>query len=28
VLVLARRLACHGKRLWTRRYIQKTIPTS
>ena len=28
VLVLARRLAGHGKRLWTRRYIQKTIPTS
>jgi len=28
VLVAARRLAAHGKRLWTRRYIQKTIPTS
>jgi len=28
VLVLARRLAGQGKRLWTRRYIQKTIPTS
>src|SRR5436190_22533186 len=30
VLVLAglQRLAVHGKRLWTRRYIQKTIPTS
>jgi sulfoxide reductase heme-binding subunit YedZ len=30
VVVLAgvRRLAAHGKRLWTRRYIQRTIPTS
>ena len=28
VLVLARRLAGHGKRRWTERYIQKTIPTS
>jgi sulfoxide reductase heme-binding subunit YedZ len=28
VLVLARRLAGHGKRLWTGRYIRKTIPTS
>lgn len=27
-LAAARRLASHGKRLWTRRYIQKTIPTS
>jgi sulfoxide reductase heme-binding subunit YedZ len=27
-LVALRRLAAHGKRLWTRRYIQKTIPTS
>jgi len=27
-LVALRRLAVHGKRLWTRRYIQKTIPTS
>ncbi|HYD07737.1 MAG TPA: ferric reductase-like transmembrane domain-containing protein, partial [Reyranella sp.] len=28
LLVALRRLAAHGKRLWTRRYIQKTIPTS
>jgi sulfoxide reductase heme-binding subunit YedZ len=28
VLVAARRLAIYGKRLWTRRYIQRTIPTS
>ena len=28
VLAAAWRLASHGKRLWTRRYIQKTIPTS
>src|SRR5689334_23086 len=28
VLVALRRLANHGKRLWTKRYIQKTIPTS
>jgi sulfoxide reductase heme-binding subunit YedZ len=28
VLVAARRLAVQGKRLWTKRYIQKTIPTS
>jgi methionine sulfoxide reductase heme-binding subunit len=28
VLVALRRLAIHGKRLWTKRYIQKTIPTS
>jgi len=27
-LVAIRRLAVLGKRLWTRRYIQKTIPTS
>ena len=27
VLVAARRLAVYGKRLWTRRYIQRTIPT-
>ena len=28
VLVAARRLARYGKRLWTQRYIQRTIPTS
>lgn len=28
LLVAVRRLAVHGKRLWTSRYIQKTIPTS
>jgi methionine sulfoxide reductase heme-binding subunit len=28
VLVALRRLASQGKRLWTKRYIQKTIPTS
>ncbi len=28
VLVAARRLALHGKRLWTQRYIRRTIPTS
>jgi methionine sulfoxide reductase heme-binding subunit len=28
VLVALRRLAEQGKRLWTKRYIQKTIPTS
>jgi len=28
LLVSVRRLAEHGKRLWTKRYIQKTIPTS
>jgi hypothetical protein len=28
VLVAVRRLAVIGKRLWTRRYIQRTIPTS
>jgi methionine sulfoxide reductase heme-binding subunit len=28
VLVAARRLAIQGKRLWTKRYIQRTIPTS
>jgi len=28
VLTAAWRLAVHGKRLWTRRYVRKTIPTS
>jgi sulfoxide reductase heme-binding subunit YedZ len=28
VLVATRRLSQYGKRLWTRRYIQRTIPTS
>jgi sulfoxide reductase heme-binding subunit YedZ len=28
VLVALRRLAVQGKRLWTKRYIQRTIPTS
>ena len=28
VLAAAWRLASHGKRLWTQRYIHKTIPTS
>jgi sulfoxide reductase heme-binding subunit YedZ len=28
VLVAARRLAVQGKRLWTERYIRRTIPTS
>lgn len=28
VLTAAWRLANHGKRLWTRRYVQRTIPTS
>jgi len=28
VLVAARRLAIRGKRLWTERYIRRTIPTS
>ena len=28
VLAAAWRLASHGKRLWTRRYVQRTIPTS
>jgi sulfoxide reductase heme-binding subunit YedZ len=28
LLVALRRIAVHGKRLWTRRYIQRTIPTS
>jgi sulfoxide reductase heme-binding subunit YedZ len=28
VLVAARRLATNGKRLWTERYIRRTIPTS
>jgi sulfoxide reductase heme-binding subunit YedZ len=28
VLVATRRLARYGKRLWTRRYVQRTIPTS
>jgi sulfoxide reductase heme-binding subunit YedZ len=28
VLVAARRLAIQGKRLWTERYIRRTIPTS
>jgi sulfoxide reductase heme-binding subunit YedZ len=28
VLVAARRLSRYGKRLWTQRYIQRTIPTS
>jgi sulfoxide reductase heme-binding subunit YedZ len=28
VLVAARRLAKLGKRLWTERYVRRTIPTS
>jgi sulfoxide reductase heme-binding subunit YedZ len=28
VLVAVKRLAIQGKRLWTKRYIQRTIPTS
>ena len=28
VLAATRRFAQYGKRLWTRRYIQRTIPTS